>query len=95
MASSFYWYDLETSGTDPKWDRLVQVAGLRTDAELNVIGDELCTYVRLGDDVLPNPDACLVTGILPETLQREGIPEVQAWEDFASIHCARDLCCRL
>ena len=57
MASSFYWYDLETSGTDPKWDRLVQVAGLRTDAELNVIGDELCTYVRLGDDVLPNPDA--------------------------------------
>ena len=82
MASSFYWYDLETSGTDPKWDRLVQVAGLRTDAELNVIGDELCTYVRLGDDVLPNPDACLVTGILPETLQREGIPEVQAWEEI-------------
>ena len=82
MASSFYWYDLETSGTDPKWDRLVQVAGLRTDADLNVIGDELCTYVRLGDDVLPNPDACLVTGIMPGTLQREGIPEVQAWEEI-------------
>ena len=28
------------------------------------------------------PDACLVTGILPETLQREGIPEVQAWEEI-------------
>ena len=38
--------------------------------------------MRLGDDVLPNPDACLVTGILPETLQREGIPEVQAWEEI-------------
>ena len=24
-----HWYDLETSGTDPKWDRLVQVAGLQ------------------------------------------------------------------
>lgn len=81
MASSFYWYDLETSGTDPKWDRLVQVAGLRTDAELNIIGDELNTFVRLADDVLLNPDACLVTGIMPETLQRHGIPEVQAWEE--------------
>ena len=46
MASSFYWYDLETSGTDPKWDRMVQVAGLRTDQDLNILGDELCTYVR-------------------------------------------------
>ena len=82
MASSFYWYDLETSGTDPKWDRIVQVAGLRTDEDLNVIGDELCTYVRLGEDILPNPDACLVTGIMPATLQREGIPEVQAWEEI-------------
>ena len=82
MARSFYWYDLETSGTDPKWDRIVQVAGLRTDEDLNVIGDELCTYVRLGEDILPNPDACLVTGIMPATLQREGIPEVQAWEEI-------------
>ena len=82
MASSFYWYDLETSGTDPKWDRMVQVAGLRTDQDLNILGDELCTYVRLGEDVLLNPDASLVTGIMPETLQREGIPEVQAWEEI-------------
>lgn len=82
MANSFYWYDLETSGTDPKWDRMVQVAGLRTDQDLNILGDELCTYVHLGDDILPNPDACLVTGIMPATLQREGIPEVQAWEEI-------------
>ena len=27
MADSFYWYDLETTGTNPKWDRIVQFAG--------------------------------------------------------------------
>ena len=52
MADSFYWYDLETTGTNPKWDRIVQFAGFRTDADLNPIGDEYCTYVKLPDDVL-------------------------------------------
>ena len=40
-----------------------------------------CVLCAPRDDVA-NPDACLVTGILPETLQREGIPEVQAWEEI-------------
>ena len=30
MAKSFFWYDLETSGTEPRWDRIVQFAGCRT-----------------------------------------------------------------
>ena len=55
MAKTFYWYDLETSGIDPKWDRIVQFAGLRTDENLDPIDDEYCTYVQLADDILPNP----------------------------------------
>jgi exodeoxyribonuclease-1 len=78
MADSFYWYDLETSGTAPKWDRIIQFAGLRTDADLNPIGDEYCTYVRLPDDVLPNPVATLVTGITPQLTMEQGIREVDA-----------------
>lgn len=78
MANSFYWYDLETSGTAPRWDRIVQFAGLRTDEALNVIGDEYCTYVRLPDDVLPNPDASLVTGITPQLTHAKGVSETQA-----------------
>jgi exodeoxyribonuclease-1 len=62
---TFYWYDLETTGTDSKWDRIVQFAGLRTDADLNEIGDVENLYVPVPDDVLPNPDATLVTGITP------------------------------
>jgi exodeoxyribonuclease-1 len=78
MANTFYWYDLETSGTNPKWDRIVQFAGLRTDADLNPVGDEYCTYVNLPDDVLPNPDASLITGITPQLTHLKGIAETAA-----------------
>ena len=78
VPNTFYWYDLETSGTEPRWDRIVQVAGLRTDAELNEVGDAWCTYVRLPDDVLPNPGATLVTGITPQLSREQGITEWQA-----------------
>ncbi len=78
MAETFYWYDLETTGTDPKWDRIVQFAGQRTDQDLNPIGEPLCFFVRLPDDVLPNPDAALVTGITPSKLTAEGISEFDA-----------------
>lgn len=75
MANTFYWYDLETSGTDPKWDRIVQFAGLRTDEALNIIGDEYCTYVHLADDILPKPEASLVTGISPQLTHAQGVSE--------------------
>ena len=47
MSESFYWYDLETTGTNPKWDRIIQFAGVRTDTELNIIDDPKAFYVRL------------------------------------------------
>ncbi len=77
MAQSLYWYDLETSGTEPRWDRIVQFGGFRTDMDLNPVGDEYCTYVRLPDDVLPDPHASLVTGITPELTHSEGISEFE------------------
>ena len=84
MANSFYWYDLETSGLSPKWDRIVQFAGCRTDDQLNLLGDEYITYVDLPDDVLPNPNATLVTGITPAILKAPGIRAVAALEQIAA-----------
>ncbi len=72
---SFYWYDYETFGIDPALDRPAQFAGLRTDAELNPIGDPLIIYNRLSDDYLPDPDACMITGISPDTVSRQGVHE--------------------
>ena len=90
--NTFYWYDLETSGVDPKWDRIVQFAGVRTDQDLNVIGDEYCTYVRLPDDVLPKPDASLVTGITPQLTQDRGISETAALIEINRIFSEPNTC---
>jgi len=73
-----YWYDLETTGTHPASDRIMQFAGCRTDAELNVVDEPYVTYVRLASDVLPHPEACLVTGVTPQRANSEGIDEWQA-----------------
>ena len=74
---SLYWYDYETFGADPRRDRPVQFAGLRTDLDLNVIDEPLCIYCRPADDFLPHPEACLITGITPQKALAEGLPEVE------------------
>ena len=78
MASaSIYWYDFETFGADPRRDRACQFAGIRTDEDLNIIGEPLVIYCQPADDFLPNPFACLVTGITPQKAKAEGIPEAE------------------
>jgi exodeoxyribonuclease-1 len=83
MALTFYWHDYETWGTDPRRDRASQFAGIRTDAELNVIGKPLEIYCQPADDMLPQPEACLVTGITPQQAKQDGVVEA---EFFALIH---------
>ena len=75
--TSFYWYDLETTGTHPPSDRIVEFAGQRTDAELRPVGTPLHTRIRLAPDVLPSVEACLVTGISPSKWAA-GLDEWQA-----------------
>jgi exodeoxyribonuclease I len=74
---TFYWHDYETFGTDPSRDRPSQFAGLRTDADLNPIGEPLVIYARPANDFLPHPQACLITGITPQKALAEGLPEAE------------------
>ena len=74
---TFYWHDYETFGTDPVRDRPVQFAGQRTDADFNPIGEPLVIYARPADDYLPQPGACLVTGITPQHALENGLPECE------------------
>jgi exodeoxyribonuclease I len=80
---SFYWYDFETFGADPFRDRPCQFAGIRTDEDFNVIGEPDVFFCKPADDVLPHPDACLITGITPQQALREGVIEA---EFIARIH---------
>jgi len=76
-SASFYWHDYETFGADPARDRPAQFAGLRTDADLNVTGEPLVIYCRPANDFLPQPAACLVTGITPQVALERGVPEAE------------------
>lgn len=62
---------------DPRRDRPVQFAGIRTDLELNIIGEPISLYCRPSDDFLPHPEACLITGITPQKALAEGVPEAE------------------
>ena len=72
---SFFWHDYETFGIVPRRDRPAQFAGIRTDAELNEIGSPVMHYCQPAPDYLPDPDSCLLTGILPQTCLAKGLPE--------------------
>jgi exodeoxyribonuclease I len=72
---SFFWHDYETFGRVPRRDRPAQFAGVRTDAELNEIGAPVMQYCQPAPDYLPDPESCLLTGILPQRCLAEGRPE--------------------
>ncbi|HET6604311.1 MAG TPA: exodeoxyribonuclease I [Xanthomonadaceae bacterium] len=81
--SSFFWYDLETFGRDPRRTRIAQFAGRRTDAGLEPVGEPLVLYARPADDLLPAPEAVLLTGITPQHCLRHGVSEAEL---LAHIH---------
>jgi exodeoxyribonuclease-1 len=72
---TFFWHDYETFGRVPRRDRPAQFAGVRTDADLNEIAAPVMLYCQPAPDYLPEPEACLLTGILPQTCLERGLPE--------------------
>ena len=72
---TFFFYDLETSGFSARDDRVMQFAGQRTDMKLKKIGEPVNLLVKLTDDILPSPDAIMVTGITPQSTLSDGYNE--------------------
>ncbi|MGI6432595.1 MAG: exodeoxyribonuclease I [Sphaerochaetaceae bacterium] len=87
-SETFLWYDLETFGLNPRYDRIAQFAAVRTDSDLKVIGEPTLLYCRLSDDYLPDPLACMVTGITPQKVTTLGLKEsefIQAINELMSV----------
>ena len=72
---TFFWHDYETFGRVPRRDRPAQFAGLRTDADLNEVGAPVMWHCQPAPDFLPDPEAVLLTGILPQHALAQGLPE--------------------
>ena len=75
LSHTFLWHDYETFGLNTRRDRPAQFAGIRTDAELNEIGEPVMIYCQPANDYLPDPASCLVTGITPQHCLQHGVPE--------------------
>lgn len=81
MTKTYFFYDLETTGLSARKDRIMQFAGLRTDENFQPLGDPYNLLIELSDDILPSPDALMVTEITPQKTREEGYSEA----DFAKI----------
>lgn len=77
MPKTFFFYDLETSGLSARTDRIMQFAGQRTDLDLNLVGEPVNIMVKMTDDILPSPDALMVTGITPQQTLADGLSEAE------------------
>ncbi len=74
---TFFFYDLETSGLSPREDRIMQFAGIRTDTDLNPIGEPVNLLVKMTNDTLPSPGAIMVTKITPQQTLADGLSEAE------------------
>jgi exodeoxyribonuclease-1 len=72
---TFLWHDYETFGADPRRDRPVQFAGIRTTLALEPVGEPVMFYCQPPREMPPHPVACLITGITPQDAVREGLLE--------------------
>ncbi|MFY2765054.1 exodeoxyribonuclease I [Arenimonas sp. MALMAid1274] len=74
-AKSLLWYDLETFGRDPRRTRIAQFAAIRTDLDLQPIGEPVSLFCQPARDLLPSPAATMITGITPQRALAEGLRE--------------------
>lgn len=75
MGTTLYWHDYETFGQNPRWAGIAQFAGIRTDENLQEIGEPLMAYCQPPQDSWPDPVACLITGITPQHCRQHGQPD--------------------
>jgi len=74
---TFLWHDYETFGANPRLDRPSQFGAIRTDADLNPIGEPEMFFCTPADDFLPHPMAVLITGITPQIARTDGFAETE------------------
>ncbi len=81
-AANYFFYDLETSGLNPREARIMQFAGQRTDMDLHPIGEPVDLLIKLTPDVVPEPGAIMITGITPQSTMADGLTEAEFLKVF-------------
>ena len=81
-GQEFFFYDLETSGLMPRFDRIMQFAGQRARVDFEAgtvekVGEPVNLLVKMTEDALPSPSAINVTGITPQATLMDGVSEAE------------------
>ncbi len=92
MTTSFFFYDLETFGLNPKEDRIAQFAGIRTDKNFNIIGEPINLYCQPPEEYIPDPESILVTGITPQEAMEKGLPEREFAQQIHALFSEPNTC---
>lgn len=90
MSVTYFFYDLETSGLNPRDDRIMQFAGIRTDEKFQPIGKPYNLLVAMSEDTLPSPEALMITGVSPQQTVAEGYTEAEFAKLFVTEICTPD-----
>jgi exodeoxyribonuclease-1 len=75
VLNTILWYDYETFSADPVTGRIAQFAAIRTNEQLETIAEPVELFCQPSHDTLPDPMACLITGITPQQAEARGIAE--------------------
>lgn len=78
---NFIFYDLETSGRSSKFDQLLQFAAIITDDQFNEI-KRVNVRCKLAPHILPSPIALHITGVSPNQLYDEELPNAFEFSQF-------------
>ena len=77
MQAGFLWFDFETFGANARSDRPCQFAAIRTDEQLNIVGEPIEMFCQPILDYVPHPMAVEITGISPLEAQSKGLSEYE------------------
>lgn len=90
--NTIVWYDYETFGVHPAFDRPAQFAAIRTDEDLNEIEEPVEIFCKPADDSLPHPQAVLITGITPQECQQKGVNEHEFMRQINEMFSVANTC---
>ncbi len=90
--TTLLWHDYETWGVNPRKDRSSQFAAIRTNLNLEPIGDPIEIFCKPSHDFIPHPEAVLITGITPQRAAQEGVTEAEFFQKINEVFSKPGTC---
>ncbi|VFP78374.1 Exodeoxyribonuclease I [Buchnera aphidicola (Cinara cuneomaculata)] len=92
INQSFIFYDYETFGLNVSLDKVSQFCSIQTDNNFNFIYNKVILFCYPPLDYLPDPESILITKILPQDTQKNGMNEYFFAKKIYDIFSQRNVC---